>query len=196
MRYTAGMQVWQKLWRWPLMGLDMVLDRLLAVAGALAASQVPGYIQHYTQRLAGHLQEARLNVQDWQAIADATSGGSLDALVDLYLANPVEAVVAAGEKCVSDIERVEELQGALTALQEAGLWQRGLVFVHQCDPDIARQTLNDFVPNIPLNAEGLLYALGGLLMTLGLYLVVKRAGGGIGRCLGRRLRHRRVREIV
>jgi hypothetical protein len=196
MRYTAGMQVWQKLWRWPLIGLDRVLDRLLAVAGALVASQVPGYIQHYTQRLAGHLQEALLNVQGWQAIADATSGGSLADLTDIYLANPAEAVVAAGEKCVSDIERVAELQGALTALQEAGLWQRSLVFVRQCDVDIARQTLHEFVPNLPLNAEGLLYALGGMLLALGLYLVIKRAGGGLGRCLARRLRHRRVREIV
>jgi hypothetical protein len=185
MRYATAMSVRQNLWRWPLAGVDLVLDRLLAVVGALAASQLPGYMNHYMQRLAGHLQEAQLNLQAWQSIADDMVGGSLDQLVTLYLTNPAPEVVAAGEKCTADIARVDELQGALTALQEAGMWQRGLEFLRQCDPTIARQTWDDFVPNVPLNLEGWLYALVGLLLALALYLLVKSALRGACRCIGR-----------
>ncbi len=190
MRYTAGMKAWQKLCRWPLHGLDMVLDRLLAVLGALAASQVPGYINHYVQRLAGHLEEARLNVQEWQAIADTACGGDLDGLVALYLENPAAEVVAAGQKCATDIARVVDLQEALTALQTAGVWQRGLVFVRQFDPTIAQQTLEEFVPNLPLSLEGALYAVAGLLVMWALYLLVKQAGGGLVRVFVGCLHHR------
>ena len=49
MRYATAMSLRQNLWRWPLAGVDLVFDRLLAVVGALAASQLPGYMHHYMQ---------------------------------------------------------------------------------------------------------------------------------------------------
>ena len=64
--------------------LDKVGNAVSGAAGAAGFSQIPGYIGPYTQRLGGHLSEAMGNVSGWQNIADKTTNGCLDTLVDAY----------------------------------------------------------------------------------------------------------------
>jgi hypothetical protein len=162
-----------KLLRYPVKIIDSLVDRIVAVVGAVGGSQLPGFIQHYTQRLGGHVAEAEHNLRGWQAIADEASV-DLSGLVRTYLGSPDPEVVATGQKCAADMVRVEELRAALAALQDASVWGRPVTFLKHLDLGIADATLASFSPNVPLDAEGLVYALFGLLLGLVMYLGVKQ----------------------
>jgi len=157
--------------------LGGMLDRVSAVVGALGVAQLPGFMQHYTQRLGGHVAEARLNVAGWQRIADETAGGRLETLITHYLSNGSAAVVAAGRKGAADVERAAQLERAFEALIDAPAWQRPVVFVQHLDGAIARATWRYYEPNVPFNPEGLVYAIAGLLVGWCLYRLLCRCCG-------------------
>jgi len=147
-----------------------------AVVGAVAGSQVPGFMQHYMQRLGGHLDEAERNLQGWRDIAGTVGSSGVADLANSYVLTADPKVIAAGQKCMADITRVHELQGALTALQDASVWSRPFVFIRNLDPEIAKATLGSFTMNVPLDIEGLFYAASGLVLCLLLYLGLRQAG--------------------
>ena len=160
----------------PLKAIDSLVDRIVAVLGAISSSQLPGFIQHYTQRLGGHVVEAERNLEGWQEIANQTTDGDVVGLANIYLLSPAPEVVAAGRKCLGDLLRVETLQDALTALEHASLWTRPFVFLRHVDGDIAEATLSHFAMNVPLDAESLVYAMCGLVLVFLLYSGIKQAG--------------------
>jgi hypothetical protein len=163
--------------------LNSLAGHVVAVVGAAAGSQLPGFMQHYMQRLGGHVAEAEHNLRGWLEIANK-SAIDLSALVDSYLASADPSVVATGHKCAADMVRVDQLRASLLALQDASVWMRPIVFVRHLDPDIADATLAIFSPNIPLDLEGLVYASIGMFLGLVIFL------GGKQLCL-LPVRHRR-----
>ena len=160
--------------QYPVKVVDSLLDHVVAVVGAVGGSQLPGYIQHYMQRLGGHVAEAEQNVAGWQEIADGTTSGDVAGLANFYLRSTDPEVIAAGSKCTADLARATELRGALDALQGASLWERPFVFVRHLDTEIADATLESFSPNVPLDPEGLVYAALGLVLGILLYLGAKQ----------------------
>jgi hypothetical protein len=165
-----------RMMQYPLKAIDSLVDRIVAVLAAVASSQLPGFIQHYTQRLGGHVVEAERNLEGWQEIANQTTKGNVVGLANIYLRSPDPEVVAAGQKCLGDLLRVETLQDAWTALEHASFWNRPFVFLRHVDGDIAEATLSRFTMNVPLDAESLVYALCGLVLGFLLYSGVKQAG--------------------
>jgi len=161
----------------PFRFVDSVLDRIVAIAGALLVSQVPGFITHYVQRLGGHVAEAESNVitgeSSWQKIADKTTGGDLDVLVETYLSSDLATTVEAGRKCAADIARLEELRAALEAITNSSLFQKPIAFLRHMDTEIARATLEEYTPNMPFDPESLAYAAAGLLLAMIMYHGVK-----------------------
>ena len=160
--------------RYPVKVLDSLLDRIVAVLGAVGGSQFPGYIQHYTQRLGGHVAEADQNIAGWQKIANDATNGDIPGLAGFYLRSTDPEVIAAGSKCAADLARAAELRGALDALQDASVWGRPFAFMRHVDPEIADATLQSFSPNVPLDPEGLVYAALGLALGFVLYLGAKQ----------------------
>jgi hypothetical protein len=142
-----------------------LLDRALCVFGAVAFSQVPEFIQQYLQRLGGHLDEARRQLMQFQQTA-AQSGLTLDRLIAQTGANPDPAVAKLGEVMTRTITRVDTLETAQAAIQNASLWSRPFAFLHHVDPAIARATWSIFRPAVPTTFEGLVYALLGMLALL------------------------------
>ena len=67
------------------------------------------------------------------------------------------------------ITRVDTLETAQSAIQHASLWTRPFVFLRHLDPAIARATWGIFQPAVPTTLEGLVYALLGMLVLLGVY---------------------------
>lgn len=161
---------------WPLRVVDRVIDRIVAVLGAISLSQLPGFMQHYSQRLGGHLAEAQHNLQTWLEVAEEANIDGLPKLVDAYLASDRVEVVEAGRKCAADIARVDHLQDAAGALADASPLERPIAFMRHMDADVARASLAEFSPNVPLDLESLVYALVGLLVAALLYLGLKRGG--------------------
>lgn len=169
------------MWTTPFKLLDSVLDRVLAVVGGLLLAQVPAFLDAYMQRLDGHLGEAQRNIASWQEIADRVHLGDLHALAESYQAAQQPEVVEAGRKLAEDMVRLDELRAARKAIAEAPVWQRAAVFLWNMDSDIVRATAKEYVPNLPLDAESLIYGFLGLVLMLALYQGSKAGVKGVGR---------------
>ena len=175
----------------PLRLADRLVERVMAVAGALTLSQFPGFVQHYVQRLGGHLAEAERNLEGWRSVAVEAKVDGLQSLVDTYLASDRLEVLEAGRKCADDICRVDELRAALGAVESATPWQRPIEFLRHLDLDIARATAADFTPNVPLDAESLVYAVTGVVLAALFYFATKRGcQAGLVQVKRRRARRR------
>jgi hypothetical protein len=157
-------------------GIDKLLAGASGFAGGTAFSQIPGYISHYTQRLGGHLGEAIRNVDSWQNIADKTTNGSLDTLVNAYNSSNAPEVIGAGAKAAGDIARQGYLQRAYESLTNADIWTKPIEFIKNFDYDIALGTIKDYIPNIPMTPEGLIYAAVGVAAGVGAYYLIKKCG--------------------
>src|SRR3954471_8041919 len=112
-----------------------LLDRVLCVAGAISFSQAPEFMQQYMQRLGGHLDQARPQLMQFQQAA-AQSGLTLDRFIAQTSTNADTAVAKLGGVMTRAVARVDSLESAQAALQNASLWTRPFVFIRHLDPAI------------------------------------------------------------
>jgi len=145
-----------------------LLDRLLCILGAVLFSQAPEFMQQYLQRLGGHLDEARRQLDRLAATA-SQSGLSLDELRAHAAASPDPAVARLGDVVRDTAARVDLLAAAEAALRHASLASRPWVFLRNYDSTIAGPTWAAFRPAVPTTLEGASYALVGMAVALGLY---------------------------
>ncbi len=145
-----------------------LLDRMLCVVGAVGFSQAPEFMQQYMQRLGGHLDEARRQLMQFEQAA-AQSGLTLQRFIAQTSTNADTAVAKLGGVMTRTVTRVDSLESAQTALQNASIWTRPFVFLRHLDSSIAHGTWSIFKPAVPTTAEGLVYALLGMLVLIGLY---------------------------
>jgi hypothetical protein len=158
---------------------DGLLDRALCVLGTVIFSQIPEFMQQYLQRLGGHLDEARRQVEQFHRTA-TQSGLTLAKLIEQTTTNTDPAVAKLGGVMTEAMTRVDTLEAAQAALQHSSLWSRPFVFLQQLDPTIAHATWTIFKPAVPTTVEGLVYSLCGMLVLLtayhlGIKLPVSRA---------------------
>jgi len=153
--------------------LDTFIDRALCVAGAVLFSQAPEFFQQYLQRLGGHLDEARRQLEQFRATAAAT-GLTLDELIARTSATRDEAVARLAQALSDAVARTGSLQAAHDALAGASAWTRPFVFLRHLEPAIARATWGQYRPAVPTTAEGLAYAAAGMLVFLMAYHLVLR----------------------
>ena len=149
---------------------DSLLDRVLCVAGTVAFSQIPEFMQQYLQRLGGHLDEARRQLAQFRHVAEQ-SGLTLDRLIAQTAANTDSAVAKLSIVMQDAVTRVDTLESAQNAIRDASVWTRPFVFVRHVDSDIASATWSIFKPAVPTTAEGLVYAVIGMLVLLSVYHV-------------------------
>jgi hypothetical protein len=123
------------------------------VAGGL----VPGFIAQYRQRLGGRLDQARLDLQAWQSLADRLYGGDLDKLIQYHMSSTDPTVHAEGGIIQSLVNAVQNLQSAVDALHGNLYHQLAYLSLH-ADPALVRATSHDWVPTFALSGEGLLFA--------------------------------------
>ena len=69
-----------------------LLDRVILVSAAVAGGLVPGFIAQYRQRLGGRLDQARLDLEPWQKLADQFYQGDIDKLIQYHLASTGAAI--------------------------------------------------------------------------------------------------------
>lgn len=157
-----------KLFRPLLSATEGLFDRLLCVAGVVIFTQLPEFFQQYLQRLGGHLDEARRQLAQFESVA-AQSHLTVEALAEQTGRNADAAVAKLGGVIAATLERVNELEAAHAALQQASVWTRPFVFLQHVDGSIARATWTIFKPAVPTTFEGMIYGLVGMLVFLGLY---------------------------
>lgn len=147
---------------------DGFLDRVLCVAGAVLFSQAPEFMQQYLQRLGGHVDEARRQVDQFRHIAQQ-SNLTLDQFIEQTGRNADTAVAKLGTVMSGASARLDSLDAAQNALLHATPFTRPIVFFQHLDRDIAAGTWHAFQPAVPTTLEGLIYAFAGMFIVLGLY---------------------------
>ena len=147
---------------------EKLLDRALCVAGAVIFSQAPEFMQQYLQRLGGHLDEARRQLEQFKKVA-AQSGLSLEQFIEKTNANADVAVAKLGGVMSEAGARVQHLETAQAAIAGASPLERPFAFLRHVDAEIANATWDFYKPAVPTTVEGLLYALAGMAVLLGLY---------------------------
>jgi hypothetical protein len=144
-----------------------LIDRLLLVCAVVAGGLVPGFIAQYRQRLGGRLDQARLDLEPWQKLADQFHHGDIGSLIQYHLASTDPKFRAEGAVIRSLVDSVHQLQSAVDALH-GNLFQQVAYLALHTDPGLARATYSDWVPTFALSGEGMLFA---LLVALGVWLV-------------------------
>ena len=135
-----------------------LFDRLLVAGAVVAGGLVPGFIAQYRQRLGGRLDQARLDLEPWQRIADQFYQGDLDKLIQYHLNSKDATFQAEGSVIQSLIVTVQRLQSAVDALHSSLFHQLGYLTLH-ADAGLMRATATDWVPTFAFTIEGVLVAL-------------------------------------
>jgi hypothetical protein len=135
-----------------------LLDRLFLAGAVVAGGLAPGFIAQYRQRLGGRLDQARLDLESWQRIADQFYHGDLHQLIQYHLHSVDATFQAEGSVIQSLIVTVQRLQGAVDALHSSLFHQVGYLMLH-ADAGLMRATATDWVPTFALSIEGILFAL-------------------------------------
>lgn len=167
--------------------LRNLFDRVLLLAAFVAGGLVPGFIAQYVQRLGGRLDQARLDLEPWQKIADQFHGGDIEKLIQYHLNSVDPTFHSEGVVIRALVDTVHQLQSAVEALHTTLFHQVSYLALH-ADPGLARATYSDWVPTFALSAEGLLFA---LLFATVLWLVFQ-AIWGLFALAGGRLRRGRA----
>lgn len=144
-----------------------LFDRLFVAVAVVAGGLVPGFIAQYRQRLGGRLDQARLDLEPWQRIADQFYQGDLDKLIQYHLTSKDATFHAEGSVIQSLIVTVQRLQSAVDALHSSLFHQLGYLTLH-ADAGLVRATVTDWVPTFALSIEGMLFA---LLFGVGVWLL-------------------------
>jgi Protein of unknown function (DUF2937) len=135
-----------------------LLDRVLLVCAAVAGGLIPGFIAQYRQRLGGRLDQAKLDLEPWQRLADRCCQGDLDKLIQYHLSSPDPTFHSEGAIIRTLIATVQQLQSAVEALQGSLYHQLAYLALH-ADPSLLHATFAAWVPAFALSGEGLVFAL-------------------------------------
>ena len=165
----------------PLIARTLALG--LGLAGAVTLSQGPEFVQQYRQRLGGAVDELRRVVARFDQDA-AAAGRTREAALASLRTNQDPLVNAQGAAMQDHANRLSRLEGQQARLQEAGSFQRLVVYLAEPDVEISRAAFQDFEPAVPVTAEGFASAGAGFLALWGGALLLMRAGRGMFR-LGR-----------
>ena len=165
-----------------------LLERLLLVCAAVGGGLMPGFIDQYRQRLGGRLDQARVDLQPWQSLADRFYHGDIDQLIQDHLTSSDPKFQAEGVIIRSLVATVQQLQSAVDALHGSLFHQVAYLALH-ANPGLTRATLADWVPTFSLSADGLLLALACAVAAWAVFHAVWRLLAFVGgRFSGRRAR--------
>lgn len=136
----------------------MIIKRIAAAIGivaALAASQLPEYIQQYRQRLGGALDEIRAEIAAFDAEAARQSLDRGQAVARLKT-NPDILARERGEAVETLTGREDRLEGQARAFAVAGPVSQYWVLLTGLDPKLAARAYEAFEPAAPLTTAGLI----------------------------------------
>jgi hypothetical protein len=130
--------------------LNSLAETIVAAVTGLAALQLQAFIHAYQQRLGGHIDEARLGLQN------VVNGGGQMAAEEAGLRDRLASVSR---------DRIETLTSAQDAIDKAGPFEKPFVFFTHMDMEIGLATAQSFVPAIPLDMTSLIF--GGIGIVVG-----------------------------
>lgn len=143
-----------------------IFDRIILVAGVIAAGCIPSFIAQYRQRLGGRLDQVLQDIAPFQKIADQFHQGSLQKLIQHHLDSADATFYNEGAALEAMIESADQLRKAMLAL-DTDLIHQMIYLITSMDPVIARATWEIFAPSFNLTVESIAFASGiGILIWL------------------------------
>ena len=140
---------------------------VIAIAGGIAASQVPEFAQQYRQRLGGAVDELARVLDNFDQ--DAASTGTDRAGGLAVMAKNSEPMVRAQAVTMAKaIIRYDRLLKQQAAFQNSVPFARLTVFFQDFDRPLVESTLRDYEPAVPTTSEGFVFAGVGFLAIYGL----------------------------
>lgn len=145
-----------------------MISRTLGLAtgllAAVAGTQAPEFAQQYRQRLGGAIDELKGVLQRFDT--DASAAGLDRGQALKRLSESSDGFTARHGAGMTQVTvRLARLEDQQRAFREAGPLWRLVVFAQSADPDITRNTWQDFEPATPVTAES--FTIGGLAFFAG-----------------------------
>jgi hypothetical protein len=148
-----------------------ILDRIILVAGIVAAGCIPSFIAQYRQRVGGRLDQVIQDLAPFQEIANQFHHGNLQELILHHLASPDSTFHNEGAAIQAMVNSAEQLRRALEALN-TDLFHQLVYLIAKIDPLIARATWEAFLPSFNLTAESIIFAfIVGVIVWLAFFAV-------------------------
>jgi len=163
----------KKILFFPFRIIDYLFDRIISLVSAVIFAQVPQFIAQYIQRLGGHIDELARMARMYEKAASG-SGKTVEAYIQFHLNSTVPEFVKTGEIMRLNIERYIELKSVLDRLISSNVYNKFFIFLRGIDFEVAGSTMDSFTPGVPVNIEGLIYAVTGLFIGFLLYSLLKK----------------------
>ncbi len=149
-------------------------DRIVTFACGMLFAQIPQFIQHYVQYLAGRVDEAHAQVEKMRDAA-ALSHKSLEAFIQKFKASPDPDFSQQGIVMEQIVSRYHELANALAHITGSEGWIQPLALFRYFDWEIVKNTIPHLTPGVPITLEAGLHALCGLFVGHLLFVGIKKS---------------------
>lgn len=123
-----------------------------ALAGLLSASQIPGYVQEYEQRLGGARDEVTRLLEEFSAIAER-SGTDLATYAERLAGDDDPSIGATGREIISLSERVYRMTTHAEALAVSSRFMKPVVLVRDGDREIIGAAWKAYHHTLTLDPE-------------------------------------------
>lgn len=142
-----------------------LLDRIILVAGIVAAGCIPSFISQYRQRLGGRLDQVLKDLEPFQQIANLYHHGSLKELIQHHLDSSDKTFHDEGAAVQAMVTAAEQFKRALQSLDTDLYHQLGYLLTGGADEAVVRSTWEAYSPSFNLTPESILFGaiIGGLL---------------------------------
>lgn len=148
-----------------------IFDRIILVAGIVAAGCFPSFIAQYRQRVGGRLDQVLQDIAPFQEIANQFHHGSLQQLIQHHFASVDATFHKEGAALQAMLDSAEQLRKVLLALDTDLFHQMAYLLTHS-DPLIARATWEIFSPSFNLTVESVAFASAiGILIWLAFFAI-------------------------
>jgi hypothetical protein len=141
--------IWQKL--------DSFIGGTVIAAAGVTASQAQAFMVQYIQRLGGHLDEAKMHLNNVQ---HGLRYQLMSETVRQELENEAKIRVAA-------------LQDAYHAIADANVFVKPFALLRYADPVLISGTWRDFVPALSASSETIVYIIMAMVLGFIAYEIVK-----------------------
>ena len=143
--------------------LSRFVSILFGAAGAVTASQAPGFTQQYMQNLDGRVAELRTIVDRFDGRLAGFGLTRAEGLEDCGAATSASVFEVLCDGIVEDVARYEALTAHQAKLRAAQDWARPVKLAADPMMDIVDATRAQFEPAVPATATGAAYAGAGFL---------------------------------
>lgn len=134
-----------------------IFDRIVLVAGIVAAGCIPSFISQYRQRVGGRLDQVLKDIEPFQQIANLYHHGSLKELIQHHLNSTDTTFHDEGAALQAMVSSAEQLRRALQSLNTDVFHQLSYLLTGGMDPLIAQSTWEIYSPSFNLTVESVVF---------------------------------------